>query len=139
MKRILLFVALCAGVWSACNGIVGADDDNFVFDSVRVQYDSAMVDNAEAIAFIRQVQIDGLILLPHACHDVGGEYRRVSGQIQLTVRATPTSTACTAAIAPMEYRLQAFGMDRGPHRVRVYHQIGTATRVLIAEQDLVIG
>jgi hypothetical protein len=138
MKRKLFLIALCVAVWSACNGIVGSGDDNFVFDSVRVNYDSAMVNNAEAFAALRQMQIDGLILLPHPCHTVTGEYRRVGAQIQLTVVATPTNTTCTAEMVAMQYRLQTFGMQPGPYRVRVYHKFGTQ-QTLIAEQDIVVG
>ena len=140
MKRAgFLTAVLAAAVWIGCDGIVGADEDNFVFNSIRVNYDSAMVDNAEAFSLLRNIQVDGLILLPHACHTVGGNYSRTGGQITLTVTANATSTTCTAAITPMQYRLQTFGMPSGAYRLRVYHQFGSAQRVLIAEQDLVVG
>lgn len=139
MKQALLSVLAAAVMMAACDGIVGADEDNFVFDSIRVNYDSAMVDNAEAFSLLRNIQVDGLILLPHACHTLGGNYSRSGGQITLTVTANATSTTCTAAITPMQYRLQTYGMPSGAYRLRVYHQFGSAQRVLIAEQDLVIG
>jgi hypothetical protein len=140
MKRVYFLLPLMAAVSiAACSGIIGPDEDNFVFDSIRVNYDSAMVDNAEAFSLLRNIQVDGLILLPHACHTLGGDYERSGGQITLTVTATATSTTCTAAITAMQYRLQTFGMPRGAYRLRVYHQFGSAQRTLIAEQDLVIG
>jgi hypothetical protein len=138
--RITLAITFLAGLLgAACEGVLGNDDDNFVFDSIRVEYDSAMVANAEAIATLQNVQIDGLILLPHACHNLGGDYSRDGAQLTLTVIATPTNTTCTAAITAMQYRLITFGMPRGAYRVRVYHQFGTGQRTQIAEQDIVVG
>jgi hypothetical protein len=125
---------------AACNSITGNnDEDNFVFDSIVINYDSAMVDNAEAFGFIRNLQVDGLWLLPHRCHDIRGDYQRQGGLIVLTVLATPNGVSCPAAIAPLQYRLSTFGMDPGAYRVRVYHQFSGQTRTLIVEDDLVIG
>jgi hypothetical protein len=141
MKRAVFLIALvCSALWAACDGIVGGDDDNFAFDSIRVAFDSAMVDNAEGLALLRgNLQIDGLIILPHPCHTIDAEYERFGGQLTLVVHATPTNTTCTGELTAMQYRLQTFGMPGGPYRLRVYHQIGTATRTLIAEQNLTIG
>ena len=140
MKRRLFLLLVGAIAIAACDGIVGEDDDNFAFDSIRVVFDSAMVDNAEALALLRgNMQIDGLIILPHPCHAVDAEYGRVGGQLTLVVRATPNTTTCAPEKTAMQYRMQTFGMPGGPYRLRVYHQIGTATRTLIAEQNLVIG
>lgn len=140
MIRRLFVLLIAASAIAACDGIVGEDDDNFSFDSVRITFDSAMVDNAEALALLRgNMQIDGLIILPHPCHAIDAEYGRFGGQLTLVVHATPTSTTCTAELTAMQYRLQTFGMPGGPYRLRVYHQIGTATRTLIAEQNLTVG
>ena len=137
MKIFSMLIAVA--MFTACDGIVGADDDNFVFDSVRVTYTTGMTDNAEAFGLLRNLQVDGLIVLPHPCHNVGGDYSRVGGQITLTVTATSVNSTCTAELTAMQYRLQTFGLPRGPLRVRVYHRFGTNQRTLIAEQDIVVG
>lgn len=139
MKKPIAYIfALLALTAVACDGIVGGDDDNFTFAAVAIAYDSAMVDNAEAVTVLRNIQIDGIIVLPHACHEVKGDYQRSGGTITLTVNATPVNPSCAGGIAPMQYRMQTFGLSRGPYRVRVYHRIGNSQTVLIAEHDLVV-
>jgi hypothetical protein len=140
MKRAKLFstALLLALLVAGCDSITGAED-NFVFDSIRVTYDGSMTEGAEAIGVLRNMQIDGLIILPHPCHTIEGRYGRTGGQVTLTVIANVSNAQCTAEMTAVQYRLQAFGLPRGPLRVQVYHQEAGAQRQLVAEQDIVVG
>ena len=140
MKRSLfLLLAGTLVTAPACESITGRDDDNFSFDSARVTFNASLVNEAEVFGQLRAMQIDGLILLPNPCFTLRGDYIRTGGTAALTVVATSTNANCPAEASAMQYRLQAFGINPGPYRVRIYHQIGTAQRVQIAEDDVVIG
>ena len=132
MKSTLLWTVAAAGLaWSACDSVTGSDDDNFTFTSSVVSFDSSMVDEATVGTQLRNLQIDGLFLLPHPCFELIGDYRRTGGEILFTASAYATDANCPAQASAMQYRVITFGMTRGTYRVTVYHNIaGTAPRVV---------
>ena len=124
---------------TACDGIVGADDDNFTFSSVLSTYTEGMTSEAEAFGGTRTLQVDGIFVVPNPCHELKGSLSRNGAQVEVTVTANPTNTSCTANISAIQYRLQSFGVPRGPLRVTIYHKIGTAPRTLVNQVDVAIG
>jgi hypothetical protein len=124
---IALFVALAA----SCDSVTGSDDDNFTFTSSALSFDSSMVDEATVGTQLRNLQIDGVFLLPHPCFELIGAYRRTGGEILFTASAYATDANCPAQASAMQYRVSTFGMTRGTYRVTVYHNIaGTAPKVV---------
>lgn len=117
---------------AACEGLFDneVDDDSFSFTSMPVAYDSAMVDRAIVSTQLR-LQIDGLLILPHPCFELRGDYRRDRGAILFTASAQATDPSCAPANTAVQYHVNTFGAASGPYRVQVYHNItGTAPRVV---------
>jgi hypothetical protein len=125
---------------AGCSDIIGSDDDNFSFISNVVPYDSTMVDEAAAASLLGNLQIDGLMLLPHACFQLGGDYRRTAGDIIFTASATAMGSTCSQPqTTAMQYRVQAFGIARGIYRVKVYHLITGGQLRLISESTVSVN
>ena len=141
MKLLRLF-ALGAMLLTApaCDSLLGNDDENFSFESVQINYTEGMEDEAEAVGVLRTLRIDGIIILPHPCHELQGELRRFGATYEMTVVADPTNnTGCTAQVQAVQYQGQSFGVPRGVLRVVIYHQIEGQPRRLINQVDVTVG
>jgi hypothetical protein len=135
--RMLLISALALGT-ASCDGILGGDDDNFTFAAQRIEFTEGMVNEAEVNALIRTIQVDGVFLLPHPCHNMRGSLRRTQGgTVEVSIIASPTST-CEPEVQAMQYRLQTLGFSRGFYRIRVFHEISGQPRQQITEADILI-
>ncbi len=130
VRRFVLFSA-CALLAAACSSVVGSDDDNFTFTWTPVSFDSTMVDQAAVATQLRNLQIDGLFLLPHPCFELRGDYRRTGAEIRFTASAYEADATCTAQLSAAQYRVSTFGLSRGTYRITIYHNIvGTAPKLV---------
>ena len=139
MKTLRIAALMALTTIAACEGIVGTDDDNFTFSSVLSTYTEGMTSEAEAFGGQRTLQVDGFFVVPNPCHELKGAFSRNGAQVEVTITANPTNTSCTANISAIQYRLQSFGVPRGPLRVTIYHRVGTAARTLVNQVDVAIG
>jgi hypothetical protein len=137
LKKSMLAGAVLA--LAACNDILGESDGTFTFDVSALTYNETVVDTAEAAALINSVQIDGVIVLPHACHDLVPRHQRSGGRITVTVRANPTNPSCPAAMSALQYQLLSFGVSRGIYRVQVWHELPAQQPVLISQTDVTVN
>src|SRR5688572_21971428 len=140
MKLIRAALVACFALSvAACDGILGNDDDNFTFGAQQITFEEGMTNEAEINGLIRTIQVDGVFLLPHPCHNLRGNLNRTQGGIvEITITASSTSTTCPAQVQAMQYRLQTLGFSRGFYRVAVYHEIGGQPRTLINQQDVLL-
>ena len=140
MTKTLRIAALTALMGIAgCDGILGNDDANFSFQSTAIGFTEGMTDEANAAGVIGNLQVDGIMITPHPCHDLKGSLTRNGANVEVTVTATATNTGCTGQIQAYQYRLQSFGLPRGTVRVSIYHRIGSEPRRLIEQLDVAIG
>lgn len=135
--RNVLFVLL-AVVCVACGDSTGVDDEAS-FLSEPIAFTAGMQDEAVVGSFIGSLQIDGIYIMPDPCHTLAGTLSRTGGQVTVTITAKPGSGACPAVLQAMDYRMQTFGVGRGPYRVTVYHQNGDQPRRLIEQADVVVN
>ena len=98
-ERDVVDLVLCALLAAACSSVVGSDDDNFTFTWTPVSFDSTMVDQAAVATQLRNLQIDGLFLLPHPCFELRGDYRRTGAEIRFTASAYEADATCTAQLS----------------------------------------
>lgn len=136
LTALLFSVSLL--VTSACNDITG-NDGNFVFDALPLDYQSGMVDEAEALPYTRGVQVNGIIVLPSTCYGLEGEHDINRGVITMTVNATPLNSQCPGVMDAASYRFQTFGLSRGVYRVRVVHHLAGTQSRMILEEDVTIN
>jgi hypothetical protein len=138
LSRVLALCALVV-VGGGCDSILGGDSDEVSFQSVRINYTQGTQEEAVAVGVIGTLQIDGIFVMPHPCHELRANMNRVAANIEVSVVAEQTNTTCTAEVSAMQYRVQSFGLNRGVYRVSVYHQIRGQARRLISQTDVAVG
>jgi hypothetical protein len=136
MWRSLIAVAALLTTVS-CNDILGDNDGNFAFEVIPLIYDPELTEGVEINVFSQTIQLDGILVLPNACHDVTGDQQISGNTINFKVTATPRGT-CNDVIQMQQYRAQLLSLDRGTYRVRVTHQLGTAAARVMADADVTI-
>jgi hypothetical protein len=140
MKTQWLLGALCLSLaTTACNDVLGNNDGNFAFEVSPINYDPALTEGVEISPLAGAIQLDGLLVLPHSCHEITGDHRQAGTNITFTVTARASGFSCPAALAMVEYRAQSLGLSRGSYHVRVEHKIGTAAARVIAEDDVTVN